>query len=27
MKKAGLLGRHDLAAFFLEELALPLNDE
>ncbi|RKZ47958.1 MAG: LuxR family transcriptional regulator [Gammaproteobacteria bacterium] len=26
-KKAGLLGRHDLAAFFLEELALPLNDE
>ena len=26
-KKAGLLGRHDLAAFFLEELALPLDDE
>lgn len=26
-KKSGLLGRHDLAAFFLEELALPLNDE
>lgn len=25
-KKAGLSGRHDLAAFFLEELALPLND-
>jgi len=24
-KKAGLLGRHDLAAFFLEDLALPLN--
>ncbi|MBL1142623.1 MAG: response regulator transcription factor [Proteobacteria bacterium] len=24
-KKAGLSGRHDLAAFFLEELALPIN--
>lgn len=24
-KKAGLKGRHDLAAFFLEELALPIN--
>ncbi len=26
-KKAGLSGRHDLAAFFLEELALPVNNE
>ena len=25
-KKAELSGRHDLVAFFLEELALPLND-
>lgn len=24
-RKAGLTGRHDLAAFFLEELALPIN--
>ncbi len=26
-KKAGLSGRHDLAAFFLEDLALPVNTE
>jgi DNA-binding CsgD family transcriptional regulator len=26
-KKADLSGRHDLAAFFLEELALPQNEE
>ncbi len=26
-KKAELTGRHDLAAFFLEELALPLNKD
>ena len=26
-KKANLSGRHDLAAFFLEELALPQSDE
>jgi DNA-binding CsgD family transcriptional regulator len=26
-KKAGLSGRHDLAAFFLEELALPQSDK
>tara|TARA_R110002072_G_scaffold276205_2_gene437917 strand:- start:9149 stop:9703 length:555 start_codon:yes stop_codon:yes gene_type:complete len=25
--KAGLSGRHDLAAFFLEDLALPLNEK
>ncbi|GJM05382.1 MAG: LuxR family transcriptional regulator [marine bacterium B5-7] len=26
-KKAGLNGRHDLSAFFLEELALPITNE
>lgn len=26
-KKTGLSGRHDLAAFFLEELALPINQK
>lgn len=26
-KKAGLSGRHDLAAFFLEDLALPLSEK
>jgi len=26
-KKAGLSGRHDLAAFFLEELALPIEED